>query len=175
MPNYLFVLNGDGQPLSPCHPAVTRRLLQEKRARVVRTIPFFASATDTLLFRQLYQMIPGSLAEAARIDGAGPLQFLWNIIVPISRTNIAALFLIEFIYMWNQYLWPLIIANAETTRVIQVGLKQLIATDAAMDWNIVMAGVVVAMIPPLLVLLFLQSSLVTGLSLAEEKQGNGFR
>jgi sn-glycerol 3-phosphate transport system permease protein len=133
------------------------------------TIPFFASATGTLLFRQLYMTVPASLADAARIDGAGPLQFLWNIIIPISRTNLMALFLIEFIYMWNQYLWPLVIANAETTRVIQVGLKVLIATDAAVEWNIVMAGVVVAMIPPLIVLLLTQKSLVTGLSLFEEK------
>ena len=79
------------------------------------TIPFFASATGILLFRQLYQTIPPSLADAARIDGAGPLQFLWSIVLPISRTNIAALFLIEFIYMWNQYLWPLIIANSDRT------------------------------------------------------------
>ncbi|MBI5304603.1 MAG: ABC transporter permease subunit [Chloroflexi bacterium] len=133
------------------------------------TIPFFASATGTLLFRQLYMTIPPSLADAARIDGAGPLHFLWSIIIPISRTNLMALFLIEFIYMWNQYLWPLVIANAETTRVIQVGLKQLIATDAAVDWNIVMAGTVVAMVPPLIVLLLTQKSLVTGLSLFEEK------
>lgn len=133
------------------------------------TIPFFASATGTLLFRQLYMTVPASLADAARIDGAGPLQFLWNILVPISRTNLMALFLIEFIYMWNQYLWPLIVANTETTRVIQVGLKVLIATDAAVEWNIVMAGVVVAMIPPLIVLLLTQKSLITGLSLFEEK------
>ncbi len=113
--------------------------------------------------------IPASLADAARLDGAGPLQFLWSIIIPISRTNLMALFLIEFIYMWNQYLWPLVIANAESTRVIQVGLKVLIATDAAVEWNIVMAGVVVAMVPPLIVLLLTQKSLVTGLSLFEEK------
>lgn len=133
------------------------------------TIPFFASATGTLLFRQLYMTIPASLADAAQLDGAGPLRFLWDIIIPVSRTNLMALFLIEFIYMWNQYLWPLVIANAETTRVIQVGLKQLIATDAAVEWNVVMAGVVVAMLPPLIVLVLTQKSLVTGLSLAEEK------
>jgi sn-glycerol 3-phosphate transport system permease protein len=133
------------------------------------TIPFFASATGTLLFRQLYMTIPASLADAARIDGAGPLHFLWSIIIPISRTNLMALFLIEFVYMWNQYLWPLVIANAEATRMIQVGLKVLIATDAAVEWNIVMAGVVVAMVPPLIVLLLTQKSLVTGLSLFEEK------
>ena len=133
------------------------------------TIPFFASATGTLLFRQLFQTVPPALADAARIDGAGPLQFLWNILVPISRTNMAALFLIEFIYMWNQYLWPLIIASADRTRVVQIGIKQLIATEAAIDWNIVMAGTVIAMIPPLIVLLALQHSLIEGLALQEEK------
>jgi len=133
------------------------------------TIPFFASATGTLLFRQLFQTVPASLADAARIDGASPLQFLWYILVPVSRTNIAALFLIEFIYMWNQYLWPLLVANADTTRVVQIGIKQLIATDAAIDWNIVMAGTVIAMLPPLLVLLLLQRNLIEGLSLQEEK------
>ena len=133
------------------------------------TIPFFASATGTLLFRQLYMMIPTSLADASRVDGVKPMQFLWYIVVPISRTNIAALFLIEFIYIWNQYLWPLIVANAEATRVIQIGLKQLIDTDAAVDWNIVMAGTVLGMIPPLIILILFQSSLIKGLSLAEEK------
>lgn len=133
------------------------------------TIPFFASATGTLLFRQLYQAIPPSLGDAARIDGAGPLQFLWHVVVPLSRTNVAALFLIEFLYMWNQYLWPLIIANAERTRVVQIGLKQLIATDAAVDWHIVMAGTVIAMLPPLIVLVILQRSLIEGMSLYEDK------
>ncbi len=133
------------------------------------TIPFFASATGVLLFRQLYQTIPPSLADAARIDGAGPLQFLWAIVVPISRTNVAALFLIEFIYMWNQYLWPLLIANADRTRVVQIGLKQLVATEAAVEWHYVMAGTVIAALPPLLVLILLQRSLIEGMSLYEEK------
>ena len=133
------------------------------------TIPFFASATGILLFRQLYQTIPPSLADAARIDGAGPLQFLWSIVLPISRTNIAALFLIEFIYMWNQYLWPLIIANSERTRVVQIGLKQLVDTDAAVKWHYVSAGMLLSAIPPLIVLVILQRSLLEGMSLYEEK------
>lgn len=93
----------------------------------------------------------------------------YNIVVPISKTNISALFLIEFIYIWNQYLWPLIVANAEATRVIQIGLKQLIDTDAAVDWNIVMSGAALRMIPPLIILILFQSSLIKGLSMAEEK------
>jgi sn-glycerol 3-phosphate transport system permease protein len=133
------------------------------------TIPFFASATGILLFRQLYQTIPPALADAARIDGAGPLQFLWAIVLPISQTNVAALFLIEFIYMWNQYLWPLLIANADRTRVVQVGLKQLVATDAAVEWHYVMAGTILAALPPLIVLVILQRSLIEGMSLYEEK------
>jgi len=114
-------------------------------------------------------MIPTSLADASLVDGVKPLQFLWYIVVPISKTNISALFLIEFIYIWNQYLWPLVVANAESTRVIQIGLKQLIDTDAAVDWNIVMSGAVLGMIPPLIILILFQSSLIKGLSLAEEK------
>jgi len=133
------------------------------------TVPFLASATGTLLFRQLYQTIPPSLADAARIDGAGPMRFLWSIVMPLSRTNIAALFLVEFIYMWNQYLWPLIIANSDATRVVQIGLKQLVATDAAVDWHYVMAGTVISTLPPLIVLVLLQRSLLEGMSLYEEK------
>lgn len=133
------------------------------------TIPFFASATGILLFRQLYQTIPPSLADAARIDGAAPLQFLRHVVVPLSRTNISALFLIEFIYIWNQYLWPLIIANADNTRMVQIGLKQLVATDAAVEWHYVMSGVLIAALPPLIVLVLLQRNLIQGIALYEEK------
>jgi sn-glycerol 3-phosphate transport system permease protein len=133
------------------------------------TIPFFASATGILLFRQLYQTIPPGLADAARIDGAGALQFLFSIVVPLSRTNVSALFLIEFIYIWNQYLWPLLIANAERTRMIQVGLRQLVATDAAIEWHYVMSGVIIAAIPPLLLLLIMQKNLIQGIALYEDK------
>ena len=133
------------------------------------TIPFLASATGTLLFRQLYQTIPPSLADAARMDGAGPMRFLWSVVMPLSRTNIAALFLVEFIYMWNQYLWPLIIANSDATRVVQIGLKALVATDAAVEWHYVMAGTVISVIPPLVILVLLQHSLLEGMSLYEDK------
>lgn len=133
------------------------------------TIPFFASATGILLFRQLYQTIPPALADAARIDGASPLQFLYSIVIPLSATNIAALFLIEFIYMWNQYLWPLLIANADSTRMVQIGLRQLVATDAAVEWHYVMSGVVISAIPPLLLLIILQRNLIRGIALYEDK------
>jgi sn-glycerol 3-phosphate transport system permease protein len=133
------------------------------------TIPFFASATGILLFRQLYQTIPPALADAARIDGASPMQFLMRIVLPLSATNVAALFLIEFIYMWNQYLWPLLIANADNTRMVQIGLRQLVATDAAIDWHYVMSGVLLAAIPPLLLLILLQRNLIQGIALYEDK------
>lgn len=133
------------------------------------TVPFFASATGILLFRQLYQTIPPALADAARMDGAGPLQFLGYIVLPLSKTNIAALFLIEFIYMWNQYLWPLLIANTDATRQVQIGLRQLIATDAAIEWNYVMAGVILASLPPLIVLLLLNKNLTSGVSMNQDK------
>lgn len=133
------------------------------------TIPFFASATGILLFRQLFQTIPPALADAARMDGAGPLQFLTHIVMPLSRTNIAALFLIEFIYMWNQYLWPLLIANTDATRQIQIGLRQLVATDAAVEWNYVMTGVLLTSLPPLIVLVLLQKNLTSGIALNQDK------
>lgn len=133
------------------------------------TIPLFTSTTGVLLFRQFFQTVPTDYLDAARIDGAGPLQFLRHILVPFSSTRISALFLIDFIYMWNEYLWPLIVANTPRTRVIQIGLKQLVATDAAVDWHFVMAGVLIATIPPLIVLICLQNNLVKGMSLSVEK------
>jgi sn-glycerol 3-phosphate transport system permease protein len=133
------------------------------------TIPFFASATGTLLFRQFFLTMPPALSEAARIDGAGPLVFLTRILLPLSASNLAALFMVEFLYMWNEYLWPLIITNSNEMRVVQVGIKMLVATDAQAEWNVIMAGVVAAMVPPLVVLLFLQRSFVRSISLGQEK------
>ena len=89
--------------------------------------------------------------------------------MPLSATNIAALFLIEFIYMWNQYLWPLIVANSDATRMVQIGLRQLVATDAAVEWHYVMSGVVLAAIPPLVLLILLQRNLIRGVALYEDK------
>lgn len=133
------------------------------------TIPFFASATGTLLFRQFFLTVPASLSEAARIDGAGPLRFLLTILVPLSLNNIAALFMVEFVYMWNQYLWPLIVTTSHQMRVVQIGIKVLVATDAQAEWNVIMAGVMIAMLPPLLVVLALQRTFVRSLSLSAEK------
>lgn len=134
------------------------------------TIPFFASATGTLLFRQFFLTVPLSLADAARIDGAGPLQFLFRILVPLARTNLTALFLIEFVYMWNQYLWPLVVTNSNEMRVVQIGIKMLLASEAqAAEWNVIMAGTLIALFPPLIVLLLLQESFVRGFAMQEER------
>ena len=133
------------------------------------TVPFFASATGTLLFRQFFLTIPPSLSEAARVDGAGPLRFLLRILLPLSLNNLAALFLVEFLYMRNEYLWPLIITTSDDMRVVQIGIKMLVATDAQAEWNVIMAGVVAAMVPPLVVLVLLQRSFVRSISLGQDK------
>lgn len=134
------------------------------------TIPFFASATGTLLFRQLFLTVPTSLSDAARIDGAGPMRFLWNVLLPISKANLGALFLIEFTYMWNEYLWPMIITNTDNMKVVQIGIKMLLASEAqAADWNIIMAGTIIAMLPPLIILLIFQKTFMEGFSMKEQK------
>ncbi len=134
------------------------------------TVPFLASATGTLLFRQFFLTIPTSLADAARIDGIGPIGFLTRILAPLSRTNMTALFMIEFLYMWNQYLWPLVITNSQELRVVQIGIKMLLASEEqAAEWNVIMAGTIITMIPPLIVLLFLQRSFVKGFAMQQEK------
>lgn len=133
------------------------------------TVPFFASATGVLLFRQFYQTIPHSLLEASLIDGIKPLQFLKSILLPLSKGNIVALFTIEFIWVWNQYLWPLVVTNSESVRVVQIGLKMLIPSDAQPEWNVVMAALVIGVLPPLIVYLTLQKSLVDGFALQQDK------
>jgi sn-glycerol 3-phosphate transport system permease protein len=132
------------------------------------TIPFFASATGLLLFQQFFRTVPTDLADAARVDGAGPFRFLFSILIPVSRTNIGALFLIEFVYMWNQYLWPLIVANSDNTRQVQIGVKLLVATDSVIEWGVLMSGVIMVIVPPLIVLLLLQRSLMSGLTASTE-------
>src|SRR4051794_8065223 len=122
------------------------------------TLPLIASATATFLFRQFFLTIPEELAEAARIDGAGPMRFFWDVVVPLSRTNIAALFVILFIYGWNQYLWPLLVTTREEMYTTVIGIKRMIAGggDAATDWNLVMATAMLAMVPPLVVVILSQ-------------------
>ncbi|WP_456445522.1 carbohydrate ABC transporter permease [Deinococcota bacterium DY0809b] len=134
------------------------------------TVPFFASTTGILLFRQFFLTVPRELSDAARVDGAGPMRYFWQILVPLSRTNIAALFVIEFIFMWSQYLWPLIVTNSADMRVVQIGLKMLIASEQiAPEWNVIMAGTVIAMVPPLVVLIALRRSFAQGIAMQSEK------
>jgi sn-glycerol 3-phosphate transport system permease protein len=132
--------------------------------------PFFASTTGILLFRQFFLTVPRDMPDAARVDGAGPLRYFWDILVPVSRTNIAALFVIEFIFMWSQYLWPLIVTNTADMRVVQIGLKMLIATDQISPaWNVIMAGTVVSMLPPLVVLIAFRKSFAEGIAMQTAK------
>ncbi|MFL5140736.1 MAG: sn-glycerol-3-phosphate ABC transporter permease UgpE [Microvirga sp.] len=128
------------------------------------TLPLIASATATFLFRQFFLTVPDELAEAARIDGAGPMRFFKDVIWPLSRTNVLALFVIMFIYGWNQYLWPLLIATEQDMYPIGIGIKRLIAGgDAAVEWNMVMATLIMAMLPPGLIVVIMQKWFVKGL------------
>jgi sn-glycerol 3-phosphate transport system permease protein len=127
-------------------------------------VPLIASATATFLFRQFFMTVPDELTEAARIDGAGPLKFFWDILLPLSRTNLAALFVILFIFGWNQYLWPLLVTTQEEMYTTVIGIKRMIAGgDAATEWNLVMATAMLAMLPPALVVLLMQKWFVKGL------------
>jgi len=128
------------------------------------TVPLMASATATFLFRQFFLTVPDELVEAARIDGAGPMQFFRDHLLPLSATSIAALFVIQFIYGWNQYLWPLLMTTNETMLPIVLGIKRLLTGgDAGTDWNIVMATAILAMVPPAAVVLLMQRWFVRGL------------
>jgi sn-glycerol 3-phosphate transport system permease protein len=127
-------------------------------------LPLIASATATLLFRQFFLTIPDELAEAARLDGAGPWRFFVSIAIPLSRTNIAALFVILFIYGWNQYLWPLLVTDSPAMTTIVIGIRQMIGTgDAQTAWHLVMATALLAMLPPVAVVLAMQRWFVAGL------------
>lgn len=133
------------------------------------TLPLIASATATFLFRQFFLTVPDELIEAARIDGAGPMRFFKDILFPLSRTSIAALFVIQFIYGWNQYLWPLIITTQENMYPVVIGIKRMIAGgDSVTEWNLVMATALLAMIPPAAVVIFMQKWFVKGLIDAEK-------
>jgi sn-glycerol 3-phosphate transport system permease protein len=128
------------------------------------TVPLIASATATFLFRQFFLTVPDELVEAARIDGAGPMRFFKDVLVPLSMTSIAALFVIQFIYGWNQYLWPLLVTTDESMYPIVMGIKRMFAGgDAANEWNVIMATAILAMIPPALVVLLMQRWFVKGL------------
>jgi sn-glycerol 3-phosphate transport system permease protein len=128
------------------------------------TVPLIASATATFLFRQFFMTVPDELVEAARTDGAGPMRFFKDILVPLSATSIAALFVIQFIYGWNQYLWPLLMATQENMYPVVIGIKRMISGgDQAQQWNLVMATAILAMLPPALVVVLMQRWFVKGL------------
>jgi sn-glycerol 3-phosphate transport system permease protein len=127
-------------------------------------LPIIASATATFLFRQFFLTIPDELTEAARMDGAGPLRFFWDVVLPLSKTNMAALFVILFILGWNEYLWPLLITSREEMYTVVIGIKRMIAGgDATTEWNLVMATAMLALLPPALVVVLMQKWFVKGL------------
>jgi sn-glycerol 3-phosphate transport system permease protein len=127
-------------------------------------IPLIASATATFLFRQFFLSVPDELTEAARVDGASPMRFFWDILLPMSRTSIAALFVIQFIYGWNQYLWPLLITTKESFYTVVMSVsRQSVVTDAVPSWNLLMAMAMLAMLPPVLVVVVMQRQFVRGL------------
>jgi sn-glycerol 3-phosphate transport system permease protein len=128
------------------------------------TLPLIASATATFLFRQFFLTVPEELAEAARIDGAGPMRFFFDILLPLSRTSMAALFVIMFIYGWNQYLWPLLVTTQEDMYTVVIGIKRMVAGgDTLIEWQYVMATAMLALLPPAVVVLLMQRWFVKGL------------
>ncbi|MEO6274614.1 MAG: sn-glycerol-3-phosphate ABC transporter permease UgpE, partial [Rhodoferax sp.] len=128
------------------------------------TIPLIASATATFLFRQFFMGVPDELVEAARMDGAGPMRFFKDILLPLSTTSMAALFVIQFIYGWNQYLWPLLVTTNEDMYPVVIGIKRMISGgDGQTEWNLVMATAILAMLPPALVVMLMQKWFVKGL------------
>jgi sn-glycerol 3-phosphate transport system permease protein len=127
------------------------------------TIPLIASATATFLFRQFFMTVPDELVEAARVDGAGPMRFFKDVLLPLSKTSMAALFVIQFIYGWNQYLWPLLVTTDESMYPIVMGIKRLIFGEVYIEWNVVMATAILAMLPPAVVVMLMQKWFVKGL------------
>ena len=131
-------------------------------------IPIIASATATLLFRQFFLTIPDEFVEAAKMDGAGPLRFFWDVVLPLSRTNMAALFVILFVYGWNQYLWPLLVTNSAEVETVVVGLVKMIGSESNTEWNLVMATTVLALLPPVFIVVVMQRWFVKGLTDTEK-------
>ncbi len=134
------------------------------------TVPLMASATATFLFRQFYMTIPNELAEAAQLDGCGPMRFLWSFLMPLSWANIAALFVVLFIYGWNEYFWPLLITTTDDMRTVVIGLERLIPRTGTElpTWNLIMAGAMMALVPPVAVIVFMQRWFVHGLIESEK-------
>jgi len=128
------------------------------------TLPLIASATATFLFRQFFMTVPDELAEAARIDGAGPMRFFFDVLLPLSKTSIAALFVIQFIYGWNQYLWPLLVTTEESMYTTVIGIRRMIVGgDSANEWHLIMATAMLALLPPAAIVILMQKWFVKGL------------
>jgi sn-glycerol 3-phosphate transport system permease protein len=143
----------------PTYEVVANLKMLDSHAGLI--FPLIASATATFLFRQFFMTIPDELCEAARIDGAGPIRFFFDILLPMSRTSIAALFVILFIYGWNQYLWPLLITTDESYYTLLIGIKRMLEVgEGQAEWQIIMASTMLAMIPPVLVVVFMQKQFV---------------
>lgn len=132
-------------------------------------VPFWASATGTFLFIQRFKTIPSELIDASKMDGCRPMQYFFKVLLPLTKSTIGALAVIEFIYIWNQYLWPLLATNTDDMRVVQIGIKMMMNAQAANNWGIIMAGVIMTMIPPLLVFFLLQESFMKGFALQSDK------
>ncbi len=133
------------------------------------TIPLIASATATLILRQFFLTVPDELVDAAKVDGAGPLRFFWSVLIPLSTTTIAALFVILFIYGWNQYLWPLLITTSQRMETVVIGITKMIGTgEALVDWPIIMATALLAMLPPVVIVIVMQRWFVRGLTETEK-------
>lgn len=133
------------------------------------TVPFLASATAVFLFRQHFMSVPREYADAAKIDGAGPIRFLWSILVPMSVNTIGALAVIQFVYVWDQYLWPRVIIRRDEYQVIQVGLNRILGGGEQVPWELVMTGAILAIIPPLIIFMLLQEQFMRGFALSQEK------
>jgi sn-glycerol 3-phosphate transport system permease protein len=132
-------------------------------------LPIIASATATFLFRQYFMTIPRELPDSAKVDGASPMQFFWQILVPVSRTTIAALFVILFIFGWNQYLWPLLVTTQERYYTLLIGINRMLAVgDQQAEWHVIMASTILAMIPPVFVVLSMQQLFIKGMTEQEK-------
>jgi sn-glycerol 3-phosphate transport system permease protein len=131
--------------------------------------PFLASATGTFLFIQRFRTIPVELIDASKMDGCPPMLYFFKVLIPLTRSTIGALVVIEFIYVWNQYLWPLMATNTDRMRVVQIGIKMLMNAESSNNWGVIMAGVIMTMIPPLIVFFILQESFMKGFALQSDK------
>ncbi len=132
-------------------------------------IPFWASATSIFILIQRFKTVPSELIDASKMDGCHPMQYFFKVLLPLTKSTIGALVVINFIYIWNQYLWPLMATNSRDMRVVQIGIKMLMSTESTNNWGVIMAGVVITMIPPLLVFVVMQESFMRGFALQSEK------